>query len=70
MGRMDGENYNIGFIDSTGRAYKELTAAVQETHKRLYEVHAGKVPPYSTRPKASEAGAPSTPWDLDAFHGG
>jgi len=70
MGRMDGENYNIGFVDSTGRAYKELTTAVQETHKRLYDVHAGKVPPFSQRPKASDTGAPSTPWDLDAFHGG
>ena len=70
LGRMDGENYNIGFIDSTGRAYKELTEAVQVTNKRLYEVHAGKLPPFSQRPKANDAGAPSTPWDLDAFHGG
>ena len=61
---MDGENYNIGFVDSTGRAYKELIAAVQETHKRLLDVHAGKVSPFSQRPKASEAGAPSTPWPL------
>jgi hypothetical protein len=70
LGRNDGENYNIGFIDSTGRAYQELIEAVQATHRRLCDVHAGKIPPYAERPKASEAGAPSTPWDLDAFHGG
>jgi hypothetical protein len=70
LGRGDGENYNIGFIDSTGRAYKEFTEAVQATNKALYDVHAGKVAPFSQRPKASEAGAPSSPWDLDAFHGG
>jgi len=63
-GRMDGENYNIGFIDATGRAYPELVEAAKATHKRLYDVHAGKVPPFSQRPKASEVGTPSSPWDL------
>jgi hypothetical protein len=63
-GRMDGENYNIGFIDATGRAYPELVEAAKTTHKRLHDVHAGKVPPFSQRPKASEVGAPSSPWDL------
>jgi len=63
-GRMDGENYNIGFIDATGRAYPELVGAAKATHKRLHDVHAGKVPPFSQRPKASEVGTPSSPWDL------
>jgi hypothetical protein len=63
-GRMDGENYNIGFIDATGRAYPELVEAAKATHKRLYDVHAGKIPPFSQRPKASESGTPSSPWDL------
>ncbi|HVT83236.1 MAG TPA: hypothetical protein VHM90_21535 [Phycisphaerae bacterium] len=70
LGRGDGENYNIGFIDSTGRAYKEFVEAVQATNKVLQDVHAGKVAPFSQRPKASDLGAPSSPWDLDAFHGG
>lgn len=63
-GRMDGENYNIGFIDATGRAYPELVEAAKATHKRLHDVHAGKIPPFSQKPKASEAGSPSSPWDL------
>ena len=70
LGRFDGENYNIGFIDSTGRAYKDLTEAAQQTHLRLFDIHAGKIPPYADHPKASESGAPSTPWDLAASHGG
>jgi hypothetical protein len=63
IGRMDGENYNIGFIDSTGRPYPELAEAAKVTHKRLHDVHLGKIPPFSQKPKASELGAPSSPWD-------
>ncbi len=54
-GRMDGENYNIGFVDVTDRSYPELVEAAKAAHKRLYEVHSGKVPPFSQRPKASDA---------------
>ena len=61
---MDGENYNIGFVDSTDRPYPELVEAAKATHKRLPDVHAGKTPPFAQKPKASSAGAPSTPWDL------
>lgn len=46
-GRGDGENYNIGFVDVTDRPYKELVEAAKETHRRLYDVHSGKVPPVS-----------------------
>jgi hypothetical protein len=63
LGRMDGENYNIGFIDAAGRAHPELIDAAKATHKRLLDVHAGKTLPFNQRPKASEVGAPSTPWD-------
>jgi hypothetical protein len=65
---MDGENYNIGFVDVTDRAYPELVAAAKETFKRLEEVHAGKMPPFSRRPLASGAGTPLTPW-TDEDHG-
>ena len=44
-GRNDGENYNIGFVDVTDRPYKELVDAARETHKRLYEIHSGRIPP-------------------------
>jgi hypothetical protein len=44
-GRGDGENYNIGMVDVTDRPYRELVDAARETHKRIYDVHSGRVPP-------------------------
>jgi len=67
-GRMDGENYNIGFLDVTDRAYPELVSAAKETFKHLLDVHSGKVAPFSQRPMASDAGTPDTPW-MDEEHG-
>jgi hypothetical protein len=67
-GRMDGENYNIGFLDVTDRAYPELVSAAKETLKRLLDVHSGKIGPFDQRPKASDAGTPETPW-TDEDHG-
>jgi hypothetical protein len=67
-GRNDGENYNIGFVDVTDRAYPELVSAAKETLKRLLDVHLGKKKPFNQRPKASEAGTPQTPW-TDEDHG-
>ena len=63
LGRMDGENYNIGLVDVTNRPYPELAQALKATHKVLYDVHTGKVNPFSQRPMASEAGTPRPPWD-------
>ncbi len=63
LGRMDGENYNIGFVDVTDRPYSELVEAAKTTNKRLLEVHSGKTPPYAIKPKASDYGTPSSPWD-------
>jgi hypothetical protein len=48
-GRMDGENYNIGFIDVTDRPYSEFVEAAQQTHKRLFAVHSLSEKPFSTR---------------------
>lgn len=64
LGRMDGENYNIGFVDVNDRPYKKLVEAAKLTNKRLYEVHAGKIPPFNERPLASDAGTPSSPWSF------
>lgn len=44
-GRGDGENYNIGMVDVTDQPYKQLIDAARETHKRLYKIHSGKIPP-------------------------
>jgi hypothetical protein len=57
-GRNDGENYNIGFIDVTDQPYTEMVAAAKLTHGRLLDVHAGRVPPFSQKPRASESGTP------------
>ena len=64
LGRMDGENYNIGFVDVTDRPYAELIEAAKITHKRLMDVHSGKLLPFAQHPMASDAGAPSTPWAI------
>jgi hypothetical protein len=64
LGRMDGENYNIGFVDVTDRAYPELVEAAITTHKRLLAIHSGQTLPLSRKPLASDTGSPSTPWDL------
>lgn len=50
-GRMDGENYNIGLVDVTDRAYPEMVEAMKTTHRRLYEVHAGRTAPYDVKPR-------------------
>lgn len=41
-GRFDGENYNIGLVDTTDRPYAELVKAAAETHRRIEAVHAGR----------------------------
>jgi hypothetical protein len=64
LGRNDGENYNIGLVDVTDRPYPELIDAVKTTSKRLLDVHSGKILPFSQKPRASDAGTPSSPWDL------
>jgi len=51
-GRMDGENYNIGLVDVTDRPYPEMIEAMKTTHRRIYDVHAGKTPAYDVKPRA------------------
>jgi hypothetical protein len=46
LGRFDGENYNIGFLDVCNRPYEELTNAARLSHEVLYKVASGKQPPY------------------------
>jgi len=58
LGRNDGENYSIGFVDVTNRPYKELVKAAIATHQRLEQIHLGKLPPFDEHPKASDAGTP------------
>jgi len=51
LGRFDGENYNIGFLDVTNRPYEELALAARATHERLYPVALGEEPPYRDKPE-------------------
>ncbi|HVX86859.1 MAG TPA: hypothetical protein VH253_18900 [Phycisphaerae bacterium] len=62
-GRNDGENYNIGLVDVTDRPYPEMVTAIQLTMTNLRLVHEGRQMPFTTRPDASLAGTPSSPWD-------
>jgi hypothetical protein len=51
LGRFDGENYNIGFLDVCNRPYAPLAQAARESHSRLYQVAAGQAPPFSDSPE-------------------
>ena len=51
LGRFDGENYNIGFLDVCHRPYDPLAAAARASHERLYPVALGEVAPYRDAPE-------------------
>jgi hypothetical protein len=59
LGRNDGENYNIGWVDVTDRPYDELVEAAKLTHARLLDIHLGKIPPTNRMAKTSEIGTPA-----------
>ncbi len=44
---LNGEGNNIGFVNVADRPYEELVKAALQTHKRIYDVMLGKVPPFS-----------------------
>jgi hypothetical protein len=50
LGRADGENYNIGFLDVCNRPYEPLVAAARRTHERQYRVASGAERPYDDAP--------------------
>ena len=47
LGRSDGENYSIGFLDVCNRPYDEMGRAAIQSHGRMYEVAAGRVKPFT-----------------------
>jgi hypothetical protein len=51
LGRYDGENYQIGLLDTCNRPYEPVVQAARAAHERLYDVAAGKMPPYADSPK-------------------
>jgi hypothetical protein len=50
-GRPDGENYNIGFVDTCSRPYGAMAQGARATHERIYRVAAGEVAPYADEPE-------------------
>jgi hypothetical protein len=51
LGRFDGENYNIGFLDVCNRPYKPLADAACISHENMYSIHSGQVKPYADAPE-------------------
>jgi len=51
IGRFDGENWNIGFLDVCNRPYASLADAARASHERVYAVAAGRLAPYDRPPK-------------------
>jgi hypothetical protein len=51
LGRFDGENYNIGFLDVCHRPYEPLAQAARASHERLYDVATGQAAPFNDAPE-------------------
>jgi len=51
MGRSDGEDYQIGFLDVCNRPYEPLANAARKSHERLYQVVIGELEPYDDEPE-------------------
>lgn len=51
LGRFDGENWNIGFLDICNRPYAPLAKAARLSHQRLYALARGTAEPYATEPE-------------------
>ena len=46
LGRFDGENWNIGFLDVCNRPYERICTAARESHERMYRVASGEDEPW------------------------
>ncbi|MCL2404657.1 MAG: beta-galactosidase [Defluviitaleaceae bacterium] len=46
LGRFDGENYQIGFVDVCHKPYDDFVSAVKQTTDCMYDVATAKQPPY------------------------
>ncbi len=49
LGRFDGENYQIGIIDTTQRPYDDFEREIIRTHGEIYDVMSGKMEPTDRR---------------------
>lgn len=48
-GRMDGENFNIGFVNVTDDPYREMVTAAKSVSSRLYSLRSGRLDSSRTR---------------------
>jgi hypothetical protein len=46
LGRFDGENFQIGFVDVCHRPYRELVEAAVRAHEAMYDVMQGRARPF------------------------
>ena len=51
LGRFDGENYNIGFLDICNRPYTEMAKAAITSHERMYSIAEGQAKPFQEAPE-------------------
>ncbi len=51
LGRLDGENYNIGIFDVCMRPYPEMTEAIKDCSRTIYPVRSGLTPPTKDAPE-------------------
>ncbi len=51
LGRFDGENYNIGFLDICNQPYREIGEAAVASHERMYEIADGRAEPFTDAPE-------------------
>lgn len=51
LGRFDGENYNIGFLDICHKPHKEICDAAIKSHSAIYAIADGQVEPYKDAPE-------------------
>ena len=54
IGRFDGENYNIGFLDICNRPHTPLCEAAIRSHEAMYDIADGSVAPYDEAPEYLE----------------
>jgi hypothetical protein len=51
LGRFDGENYQIGFVDCCNTPYRELVEQATIAHENIYRVMSGEQKPFNTPAK-------------------
>ena len=51
LGRFDGENYNIGFLDICNRPHQAICNAAIESHEKIYRIASGEIEPFNDAPE-------------------